>query len=306
MTILKNNLIITRKQKHTTSRLYSQRSLTLTQQQSKNGISGLTLDSWTEDHNVSTDQAGWKQWLAGLIDGDGSLLVSKEGYCSCEITMALRDAKALMFVKSKLGGSVKLRAGVKAFRYRLHNKSGMLALVDCINGNIRTKARILQLKAVCQKLNILFKEASVLTLDNNWFIGYFDADGTITAKFMCESPSITISISSKLKANLEPFLLLKGNIYYTPSGYGYYIWSIQSRQEILNFVNYAKKCVSRSGKAHRLSLVKTFYELKDTDAHKLYAGVNKNVDNQNALGDLAVSGYKAWISLHENWCNYKN
>ena len=52
----------------------------------------------------------WNQWLAGLIDGDGCLLVSKAGYASCEITMGIEDEHALMQIKQKLGGSVKSRA----------------------------------------------------------------------------------------------------------------------------------------------------------------------------------------------------
>jgi hypothetical protein len=32
----------------------------------------------------------FNEWLAGLIDGDGSLLISKQGYISCEITMGLK------------------------------------------------------------------------------------------------------------------------------------------------------------------------------------------------------------------------
>lgn len=52
----------------------------------------------------------WNQWLAGLIDGDGCLLVSKAGYASCEITMGIEDEHALMQIKQKLGGSVKSRS----------------------------------------------------------------------------------------------------------------------------------------------------------------------------------------------------
>jgi len=51
--------------------------------------------------NESNDKA-WNEWLAGLIDGDGSLLVSKSGYSSCEITMSLEDAHALAIIKQKL------------------------------------------------------------------------------------------------------------------------------------------------------------------------------------------------------------
>lgn len=34
----------------------------------------------------------WNEWLAGLIDGDGSFNLSKKGYASLEITMDIRDS----------------------------------------------------------------------------------------------------------------------------------------------------------------------------------------------------------------------
>ena len=41
----------------------------------------------------------FKEWLAGLIDGDGYFLLSKNGYNSCEITMDTRDKKVLYLVQ---------------------------------------------------------------------------------------------------------------------------------------------------------------------------------------------------------------
>lgn len=76
----------------------------------------------------------FKQWLAGLIDGDGSFLLSKKGYASLEITMDIRDERALTAVKNVYGGSIKLRSGVRALRYRLHNKEGLLNLINDVNG----------------------------------------------------------------------------------------------------------------------------------------------------------------------------
>ena len=106
------------------------------------------LSSSTIYNNSLKDKA-WNEWLAGLIDGDGSLLVSKSGYASCEITMSLQDEHALAIIKQKLGGSIKLRSGVKALRYRLHNNKGMIDLITRINGNIRHSSRLKQLEIVC-------------------------------------------------------------------------------------------------------------------------------------------------------------
>lgn len=115
--------------------------------------------------------------MAGLIDGHGSLLLSKSGYPSSEITMSLQDEHALAIVKQKLGGSIKLRPGAKALRYRLHNKKGMINL---INGKVRHTSRIKQLESICSNLNIIILYPTSITKNNGWFSGFFDADGTIT------------------------------------------------------------------------------------------------------------------------------
>ena len=44
-------------------------------------------------YSTSTN-TNFHQWLAGLIDGDGSFLLSKKGYASLEITMDIRDEHA--------------------------------------------------------------------------------------------------------------------------------------------------------------------------------------------------------------------
>jgi hypothetical protein len=83
----------------------------------------------------------FKEWLGGLIDGDGCFLLSKKGYASLEITKDLRDEYTLFIIKQKYGGSVKLRSGVSAVRYRLHDKKGLINLINDVNGLIRNPNR---------------------------------------------------------------------------------------------------------------------------------------------------------------------
>ena len=70
----------------------------------------------TRATSFGSNETRFNQWLAGLIDGDGSLLVSKAGYSSCEITVALADERMLRIIQNKLGGSIKPRSGVPAIR----------------------------------------------------------------------------------------------------------------------------------------------------------------------------------------------
>jgi hypothetical protein len=80
--------------------------------------------------------------------------------------MGLEDEHALAIIKQKLGGSIKLRSGAKALRYRLHNKKGMINLINRINGNIRHTSRIKQLESVCLNLNMKIIYPNSITIDN--------------------------------------------------------------------------------------------------------------------------------------------
>lgn len=102
------------------------------------------------------------EWLAGLIDGDGCFLISKAGDASMEITMGIGDERALKEIKQYVGGAVKARAGMKAFRYRLHNDEGMRVLIGIVNGEIRNPIRQAQLKAVCEQKGIQYKAPAPL------------------------------------------------------------------------------------------------------------------------------------------------
>jgi ubiquinol-cytochrome c reductase cytochrome b subunit len=262
-----------------------------------NGIMPITKSNWGR-RNISylvgisettrkTSSNKFDEWLAGLIDGDGYLAVSKQGYTSCEITVALEDEKALLQIKQKFGGSVKLRSGVSAVRYRLHNKQGMINLINAINGNIRNTKRLAQLHNVCAALNLELKQPLPLTKDNGWFIGFFDADGTITCSLKNGIPQLTISATNKFSVDVEHYIPhFYGNIYYDKAQNGYYKWSIQSRKDVLHFLEYVKLYPSRTTKLNRLMLITTYYNLYDMRAYK-------------APSDTAQN--KAWSVFQEKW-----
>lgn len=240
-------------------------------------------------NNKASDDKTWNEWLAGLIDGDGSLLLSKAGYPSCEITMGLSDEHALAIIKQKLGGSLKLRSGVKAVRYRLHNKKGMIDLIHRINGNIRHTSRIKQLESICLSLEIKIIYPSPITINNGWFSGFFDADGTITYSIKNSIPQLTISVTNKLLVDIVYFKdILGGNIYFDKGQNGYYKWSIQGRNDIENFKSYILKYPCFSNKKQRLFLTDKYFELKDLKAYSASA--------DSVLG-------KAWIKFNNKWHN---
>lgn len=116
-----------------------------------------------------------------------------------------------------------MRSGAKAYRYRLHNKEGMINLINCINGFIRHSGRLAQLHHVCQTLDIDVIMPSTLNSYSSWFAGFFDADGTIGIYMKNGLPQLTISVTNKLLQDVEIYkAVFGGNIYYDSSKNGYY------------------------------------------------------------------------------------
>ena len=265
-------------------------------QQMASKISTLVISETTcTQKNKNIKDLKFNQWLAGLIDGDGSLLVSKQGYTSCEITTSLEDEKALRIIQNKLGGSIKLRSGVKAVRYRLQNKEGMLKLIHKINGYIRNTKRLPQLHKVCSILNIETVSAWPLTSSNSWFTGFFDADGTINFYYQSSRekdgtiirPQLYISVTNKYIQDVFDFqTFFGGQIYYDSAQNGYYKWSITSKELHMVWYNLAKTNAGHSIKWNRVFLIKQYYELCDLKAYR--AAPNSSI-------------FKAWRLFEIKW-----
>ena len=237
---------------------------------------------------MSSNNKKWNEWLAGLIDGNGSFYLTKKGYASLEITMDVIDEHALQIVKNVYGGSIKLVSGANALRYSLRHKSGFLALVNDVNGQIRNSYRLIQLNKICIKYQLTLIYPEKLNYDNGWLSGLFDADGTITIN--STNAQISISVTQKTSEILQPLVELYQGFVYIDRTTQSFKWYITNREDIVNLVEYFKKHPSRSAKKNRLHLIQKCYELKDLKAHK-------------ALPETCLG--KSWQYFISKWLKYE-
>jgi len=188
-------------------------------------------------------------WLAGLIEALGYLGVSTQGYTSCEITLSFNDGpKALFKIKHILGGYVHPRVGSNSYRWRLHNKMGMVLLVSLLNGKLVTQKKVEQLKKVAQALELGFdpnlqvmEEALVPILvpkhiQDAWFCGFFDGEGTVNINRANYQPSLAVGQKDKSVLDRIAAQYSKGNVWFDKS-YGGYLWAVSSREDLDFFMS---------------------------------------------------------------------
>ena len=180
--------------------------------------------------------------------------------------MELRDKNCLYKIKQKFGGSIKLGAGDNHLRYRIHNKTGMLNMINAVNGLIRNPVRIIQLGKICLKYNIELKPTQPLTYYNGWLSGFFDADGSIYLND--SSGQIYITATQKNRFLLDDLVKLYGGTIYVMAKQGAFKWTCFRKNEILCLVNdYFKVNPCKSEKLIRLNITEKFYELRKIHAH---------------------------------------
>ena len=267
----------------------------------------------------SSSEIKWNQWLAGVIDGDGYLAIQKSNNIAvCEITMGLEDEYLLAQIKQKLGGYIRLRSGARAVRYRLSTQTGMINLLNRINGFCYNSIRIEQLKKLCKKFSIDYIHPCPLTIDSAYTAGFFDADGTIymaVSSKTCPNEfknqkgligkihrlqysrggnQLCISITNKYKENLEIFqnafkigyIYEKKNKRSKQRSQKWHVWEIKNPDHILQFLDYTRMIPFRSNKAKKFFLIERYFELKRINAHLSLPGTKL---------------HKAWYFFSKKW-----
>ena len=166
---------------------------------------GLIQRNYTVNSNSRRDGFNFSSYLAGLIEGDGTIIVPKSlrsdkgklNYASVQIAFHLKDLPLALLIQKELGhGSLARKKGVNAYILTINNREGLLLIVSLINGKMRTpkiKAlwRLIDwLNLKDQNINLEKKALDTGSLATSpWLSGFIEGDGhfsvrtTVTEKY---------------------------------------------------------------------------------------------------------------------------
>lgn len=125
-----------------------------------------------------------REWLAGIIDGDGNLDIQnlknyniKRTLKQIRITQHPRDSKILYKVKDLLGGKIRSK-GKLYIIWTISTKELMTNCLNELNGHIRLKVE--SFKEACKLSNITYIESNyTVEPDSAYLSGLIDTDGSI-------------------------------------------------------------------------------------------------------------------------------
>jgi len=207
-----------------------------------------------------------RQWIAGVIDGDGNFHVSKKGYVELSIVMEPRDIACLYKIKQRYGGSVKATSHAKAIRYRLHHLAGIQQVIKDVNGLILNPVRLTQLKKVCEIYNVEILQPVKLEYSSAYFSGLFDTDGSVY--YNKKSMQVFITVSQKSRYLLDILAsVYGGKVYSCNVSKTAFKWTVSKKDEVISLIdNYFhwNNCVSAKNK--KFGMVKQFYYLSSIGA----------------------------------------
>ena len=223
------------------------------------------LSSKKEQGNGDTDLKV-RQWIAGVIDGDGNFHISKKGYVELSVVMEPRDIACLYKLKQRYGGSVKATSHAKAVRFRLHNLKGILQVIKDINGLIQNPVRFAQFKKICKIYQVETNFKIPLNYNSAYLSGLFDTDGSVY--YNKKSKQVFISVTQKGRELLDILVAVYGGVVRSSNKNATaFKWTVSKKNEVLSLIdNYFhwNNCISAKNK--KFGMVKQFYHLSSIGA----------------------------------------
>lgn len=171
-------------------------------------------------------------WLIGFSEGDGSFIKASRADLYFVITQDSRDKQILEYIQKELNMGKVITQGKTTSRYIIQDKLGLYLISLIFNGSIRTPDKLKSFNEFLILLNLNIKKSSrklkefgltnnifeiikpydnpkEVTLEDNWFIGFVDAEGCFHVSFIKNSKNsfrILFDLAQKGEENKKTIL----------------------------------------------------------------------------------------------------
>jgi len=218
--------------------------------QSAGNLRSLTslVESSETKHGLSEQ---WLEWLAGLIEADGSFPNEKDKTLSFYISQSTKNAPMIYALKYWLGfGKVRWQHSEKMVHFVIEDIPNLTNLGNLINGRLRTEYKYEAYEKLINRLNKMgFVKNKVIIkplnhkIDLNWLAGFTEGDGSFFIG-LGNSPKsklgvqITLNISwtQKHRKTLELIASqFKGSWSYNKT-HKFWVYNIKRKSEIKKLV----------------------------------------------------------------------
>ena len=215
-------------------------------------------------------------WLIGFSEGDGSFIKATRGDLCFVITQDSRDKQVLEYIQKELNMGKVITQGKTTSRFIIQDKLGLYLISLIFNGNIRTPDKFRSFNEFLKFINLNIHKPSrklkefgftnrdsafeiikpydnpkELTLNDNWFIGFVDAEGCFHVSFIKNSKNsfrILFDLAQKGEENkkmiLDKLPLLFGvgvvNKHYHENNWNYRVSGFSNTQILMKYFDTSK------------------------------------------------------------------
>ena len=203
--------------------------------------------SETRREAIRLDRFKW--WLIGFAEGDGHFGIDKRGYLVFKITQSSTDAQVLFYIKKSLGfGTVSVQSKTNnTHQFRIRDKDNLIKIINIFNGNIITKAKVLQFKAFVQAFNeryntsiVLIHNTNKVSLDNAWLSGFTDAEGCFTCSAYLNNTTSKHIVTVRYIISQKNDLQFSNDLANVVNGYVTYLKNYDGYNTVVNSTKLSK------------------------------------------------------------------
>lgn len=163
--------------------------------------------------NLKQPSSEFLTWFIGFSEGDGSFVKAKRGDLYFIITQDTRDKQVLEYIQTELNMGKVIKQGKSSSRFIIQDKLSLYLICLIFKGQIRSPSKLHSFNEFIEIMNskltkitsrklkefgltnkeILFKKIEsqikpkAITLNDNWIIGFIDAEGCFHVSFKLQN-----------------------------------------------------------------------------------------------------------------------